>query len=161
MAKPMDLRRLLPLLAGVGAVAIAVVYLLIMKRQDDLAPDAVSVLLVAATFISSAVAFLMAVTLPSSPRRIILLTWGSTVALFWTVLLNTLTPLWLPIAIFGWIGTVQAARRFRREDGDNPWPLVGGTAAIAVVVLGLIVFGSVVVDRSPSSGSTEGTAQPR
>lgn len=156
----MNTTRVLPLLAGAGAAAIAVVYLVIMKRQEDLSPDAVSVLLVAATFISSAVAFLMTVTLPSSPRRIILLTWGSTVALFWTVLLNTLTPLWLPIAVLGWVATVQSARRFRREDGDNPWALVGGTWAIAVVVLGLVVFGSVMVDRSPSSGSGQGIAQP-
>lgn len=157
----MSSTRLLPLLAGVGAAAIAVVYLVIMRRQEDLTPNSVGVLLVAATFISATVAFLMTVTLPSSPRRIILLTWGSTVALFWTVLLNTLTPLWLPIALLGWVATVQTARRFAREDGDNPWPLVGGTWAIAVVVLGLVVFGSVVADRSPSSGSGQAMAEPR
>jgi len=70
----MNATRLLPLLATAGAAAICVVYLLIMRRQADLSPNMVSVLLVAATFISSAGAFTMATTLPSSPRRIILLT---------------------------------------------------------------------------------------
>jgi len=59
------------------------------------------------------------------------------------------------------VATVQATRRFGREDGDNAWPLVRGRWAIAVVVLGLVVFGSVVVDRSPSSGTGQGIAQPR
>lgn len=157
----MNVSRLVPLSAGLGAAAVTAVYIVIMVRQRDTG-DALSVALITMTFASSAGAFLASVVLPSSARRVILLTWGSTVALFWTVLINTLTPLWLPVAVVGWIATVRETRSFGREsEGGSAWPLVGGTWAICVALLGIVVFGSVVVGRSPESGTGQGIAAPR
>lgn len=157
----MTLARLLPFIAGLGAVAVTAVYIVIMVRQGH-TPEPVGVVMIATTFASSAAAFLASVVMPPSARRVVLLTWGSTVALFWTVLINTLTPLWLPVAVAGWIATVRAARSFDREgEGGHAWTLVGGTWAICVAFLGLVVFGSVVAGRSPESGTGQGIAAPR
>ena len=157
----MKVFRLVPLVAGLAAGIVTVLYVAIMVRQGH-SPDPVSVAIITATFASSSAAFFASATVPPSPSRIILLTWGSTVALFWTVLLNTLTPLWLPIAVLGWIATVRATRAYARDnEGENAWPLVGGTWAIGVALLGIAVFGSVAVGRSPESGSGQGIATPR
>ena len=158
----MKTRGLLPLVAGLGSAAVTVLYVVIMANQDSLVRETVRVVVITLTFASSAGTLLVAAMLPSSPRRIILLTWGSTVALFWTVLLNTLTPLWLPVAVLSWIATVGETRSFGREDGGgSAWPLVGGTWAICVAVLGITFFASVAADRSPLSGTGEGIAMPR
>ncbi|TAJ18077.1 MAG: hypothetical protein EPO65_09765 [Dehalococcoidia bacterium] len=157
----MNASRRLPFIAGLGAAAVTATYVVIMMRQGR-DPDLASIVMIATTFASSAAAFLASVVLPPSARRVVLLTWGSTVALFWTVLLNTLTPLWLPVAVIGWIATVREARSFSREsEGGRAWPLVGGTWAIGVALLGLVVFGSIAVGRSPESGTGQGIAAPR
>ncbi|RJQ10587.1 MAG: hypothetical protein C4558_04645 [Dehalococcoidia bacterium] len=152
---------LLAVVAGLAAAAITVVYTVIMARQRD-SGDALGVSLITATFASSAVTLIAGARARQSKARVALLTWGATVALFWTLLLNTLTPLWLPVAILGWIAAVRAARSFSREVGSRDgWVVLGGTWVVCVAVLAAAVFGSIASDRSPSGGSGEGIAAPR
>ena len=68
------MRVLLSLLAGLGAAAVTVLYVVIMANQDDLVRETVRVAVITLTFASSAEPFLVAAMLPPSPRRIILLT---------------------------------------------------------------------------------------
>ncbi len=147
--------------AGLGAAAITVLYIVIMVSQRD-TDDAISVALITATFASSA-ATLLAGTWARGPRtRVALLTWGATVALFWTLVINTLTPLWLPVAVLGWIAAVRAARSFGREvEGGNGWVILGGTWAVCVAVLAILLAGTIASHGSRSSGTGQGIATPR
>lgn len=147
--------------AGLGAAAITALYIVIMMRQRD-SGDAVSVALITATFASSAVALIAGARAREPRARVALLTWGATVALFWTLLLNTLTPLWLPVAVLGWIAAVRAARAMNREvEGNDGWVILGGTWAVCVTVLAIVIAGTIVSHRSSSSGSGQGIAAPR
>ena len=91
-----------------------------------------------------------------------LLAWGATVALFWMLLLNTLTPLWLPIAVLGWVAAIRAARALNREsEGNSGWVILGGTWAVCVAVLALVISGAIASHGSAESGSGQGIAAPR
>ncbi|TAK79742.1 MAG: hypothetical protein EPO16_01370 [Dehalococcoidia bacterium] len=149
------------LVAGLGAAAITVLYIVIMVTQRD-TDDTISVALITATFASSAAALLGGTWARGSRMRVALLTWGATVALFWTLVINTLTPLWLPVAVLGWVAAMRAARSFGREvDGGNGWVILGGTWAVCVAVLAIVLAGTIASHRSPSSGSGQGIAAPR
>lgn len=157
----MNVSRLVPLVAGLGAAAITILYVGIMLSQRD-SGDAVSVGLITAAFASSAGAFMASLAERDPKRRLILLTWGATVALAWTLLLNTLTPLWLPVAVLGWIATIRSARSLNREaEGNRGWVIVGGTWAVCVALIALAVGGTIVSHESPSSGTGQGIAPPR
>lgn len=157
----MNASRLVPLAAGLGAAAITVLYIVIMVSQRD-SGDTVSVGLITAMFASSSVALLASLAERDAKRRLILLTWGATVALAWTLLLNTLTLLWLPVAVLGWVAAIRSARSMNREAaGDNGWVILGGTWAVCVAVIALAVGGTIVSRQSPSSGSGQGSAAPR
>lgn len=147
--------------AGLGAAAITVLYIVIMVSQRD-TDDTVSVALITATFASSAATLLAGTWARGSGTRVALLTWGATVALFWTLVINTLTPLWLLVAVLGWIAAVRAARSFGREvEGGNGWVVLGGTWAACVAVLAILLAATVASHRSPSSGTGQGIAAPR
>jgi hypothetical protein len=149
------------LVAGFGSAVITVLYIVIMIRQPD-SGDTVSVALITASFASAAAAFLASEWARGSRERVALLTWGATVALFWTLLLNTLTLLWLPIAVLGWIVAIRAARALNREsEGRRGWVMLGGTLAVCLAILALIVGGTVTSHQSSESGSGQGIAAPR
>ena len=157
----MNRSRLVPLIAGLGAAVITVLYIVIMTRQRD-SGDTVSVVLITTTFASAAATLLVGAWARGPRERVALLAWGATVALFWTLLLNTLTPLWLPVAIVGCVAAIRAARSLNRErEGKNGWVILGGTWAVCVAVLAIVVAGTVVAHRSPSSGTGQGIAVPR
>ena len=157
----MSATRLVPLVAGVGSAVIAVLYIVIMIRQPD-SGDTFSVALITASFASAAATLLASAWARGSRERVALLTWGATVALFWTLLLNTLTPLWLPIAVLGWVAAIRAARALNREsEGKRGWVVLGGTWAVCLAVLALIVGGTITSHQSAESGSGQGIAAPR
>lgn len=147
--------------AGLGAAAITVLYIGIMMSQRD-SGETVIVALITATFASSAATLLAGTWARGPGTRVALLTWGATVALFWTLVINTLTPLWLPVAVLGWIAAVRAARSFGREvEGGNGWVIVGGTWAVCVAVLAILLAGTIASRGSRSSGTGQGIAAPR
>ena len=150
----MNVSRLLAVAAGLGAATVTVLYVVIMARQDDLFRDTFRVSLITATFASSAATLLVGAWMRRLEPRVALLSWGATVALFWTLLLNTLTPLWLPIAVLGWIAAIRAIRSLNREaEGNDGWVILGGTWAVCVTVLAIVVAGTIVSHRSPESGT--------
>ncbi len=153
--------RLVPLIAGLGAAAITILYIVIMTRQRD-SGDTVSVVLITTTFASAAATFLAGAWARGPRERVALLAWGATVALFWMLLLNTLTPLWLPIAVLGWVAAIRAARALNREsEGNSGWVILGGTWAVYVAVLTLVISGTIASHGSAESGSGPGIAAPR
>lgn len=157
----MNVTRLVPLVAGFGSAVITILYIVIMARQRD-SGDTVSVALIATTFASAAATFLASAWARGPRERVGLLAWGATVALFWTLLLNTLTPLWLPIAVLGWVAAIRAARALNREsEGNSGWVILGGTWAVCVAVLALVVGGTITSHRSPESRTGQGIAAPR
>lgn len=142
-------------------MVITILYVMIMVRQRD-SGDTFSVVLITATFTSSAVTLIAGAWARGPRARVALLTWGATVALAWTLLLNTLTPLWLPVAVLGWVAAVREARSFnRRAEGDNGWVILGGTWAVCVAVLAIVVAGTVASHRSSSSGTGQAIVAPR
>ena len=148
-------------IAGLGAAAVTVLYIVIMVSQRETG-DTVSVALITATFASSSVTLTAGAWVRRPRPRLALLTWGATVALAWTLLLNTLTPLWLPVAILGWVAAIRAARSLNREvEGNDGWVILGGTWAACVAVLAIVVAGTIVSHRSPESGTGQGLAAPR
>lgn len=155
------LSAIVSVVAGLGAAAITVLYIGIMVSQRDTG-DTVSVALITTTFASSS-ATLLAGTWARGPwARVALQTWGATVALFWTLVINTLTPLWLPVAIVGWIAAVRAARSFGREvEGGNGWVILGGTWAACVAVLAITLAGTIASHQSSERDSGQGIAAPR
>lgn len=149
------------MVVGFGSAVITILYIVIMMGQRD-SGDAVSVTLITTTFASAAATFFAGASVRGSRKRVALLTGCATVALFWTLLLSTMTPLWLPIAVLGWVAAIRAARALNREsEGNSCWVILGGVWDVCVAVIVLVVGGTIISHRSPESGTVQGSAAPR